>query len=474
MSFATLQKRVFIPYCASCHGSAGGVSVESYSAVKQNLGRIERAALISGSMPKGGSLPQTETDLLRRWIAAGAPENYSDQPSTDPLKPNFASIKSKIFEPRCISCHRTGGPASGVPLAVLSDLLNSPREIVLPGNPDESGLVLALERNDSRRMPPTGTGSSALSSAEIATIRRWISLGAPEGETTQLRPVSSQYLSFAYIRARVLEPRCLSCHGAGSERPLSTYAETKPWIVAIERLALVTRAMPPSDSLSADETDALAAWLQAGAPENAGDARENEPPKPPGNTADVSYSEVRDRVLTPRCLTCHSGSSGLNLTTYESVNRALGAISVRVLFEKSMPPSGPLPEDELNLMARWIRAGAPENSVPAPSPSASPSPVPSLEPKFSSIRDRIFIPRCIACHDAGGSARGVPLKNWKELTNSPRELVIPGNSEESGLILALIRTDSRRMPPPESGLPPLNSEEIAIIRQWIQDGGKDN
>ena len=99
--------------------------------------------------------------------------------------------------------------------------------------------------------------------------------------------------------------------------------------------------------------------------------------------------------------------------------------------------------------------------------------LPPLEPKYSSIRQRIFEQRCVDCHSPGETAEKVPLIGWKELLNSPRELVIPGNVEESGLVIAIQRTDKKRMPPPRTG-PPLDASEIKAIRDWIQQGASNS
>ena len=59
-------------------------------------------------------------------------------------------------------------------------LMNSPLELVLPGNADESGLVLSVERSDKKRMPPAEDGYSALKDAEKTAIRLWITNGAKD------------------------------------------------------------------------------------------------------------------------------------------------------------------------------------------------------------------------------------------------------------------------------------------------------
>ena len=104
---------------------------------------------------------------------------------------------------------------------------------------------------------------------------------------------------------------------------------------------------------------------------------------------------------------------------------------------------------------------------------AVPAPKPPLEPKYSSIKREIFDQRCVDCHSPDGKAKKVPLSPWKELMDSPRELVIPGNVEESGLVIAIQRTDDKRMPPPRTG-PPLPADEIKAMRDWIKQGAKDN
>jgi mono/diheme cytochrome c family protein len=38
-SYQTIHDRVFAPRCIQCHGSSGGVNLESYNSVVQNLDR---------------------------------------------------------------------------------------------------------------------------------------------------------------------------------------------------------------------------------------------------------------------------------------------------------------------------------------------------------------------------------------------------------------------------------------------------
>ena len=178
--YAKVQAQVFTPHCVACHGTSGNVNLESYEAIKADLDRIYQAAIVERSMPKGGNLDQESYDLLAEWIKAGAPLDSptpEPSPSPDPLLPLFSSIKSHIIDVRCVACHNPTGEGKNVPMQTLGDLLNSPRDLVLPGDPDDSGLVIAIMRTDAKRMPPPKTGGP-LTDTEISTIRQWIQDGA--------------------------------------------------------------------------------------------------------------------------------------------------------------------------------------------------------------------------------------------------------------------------------------------------------
>ena len=193
---------VFKQNCTSCHGSAGGINLESYQGIRQNLVAIERAVFKTKTMPKGFSISADQAQVLKAWIEMGAPEQATGggtlptpAPSSTPLptstpsptatpepeelEATFKSIRQNILAKRCIFCHSGNGSAKHIPLSTLEDLIDSPREIVLPGNADESSIVIAVERSDDKRMPPRDSGS-ALSSEEIRVIREWITNGASD------------------------------------------------------------------------------------------------------------------------------------------------------------------------------------------------------------------------------------------------------------------------------------------------------
>jgi hypothetical protein len=100
-----------------------------------------------------------------------------------------------------------------------------------------------------------------------------------------------------------------------------------------------------------------------------------------------------------------------------------------------------------------------------------PAALAQVKPTYDSIRQAIFVPRCVQCHDAGKEAEDVRLIPYELLMSSPRELVLPGNADESRLWVSVNRKDKKRMPPPGEG-DPLSDEELIAIRTWIDQGAK--
>jgi hypothetical protein len=219
-------------------------------------------------------------------------------------------------------------------------------------------------------------------------------------------------------------------------------------------------------------------------------------------TNTLGYQKVAQQVFEPYCISCHTGGP-IPLNSYSEVTRqspepVLNLIRNAVFVKGTMPPDRLLPAEARSLLLAWLDKGAPEHAkieTPPPSP---------LVPTFSSIRDRIFKIRCGDCHNpaspycssserpsqdgvagSGDSYRNkescrMELANYQELLFGEearnKELVIPGNAEESQLILSIQSSEGAApsMPPPEDGYTPLSSEEVQIIKDWINAGAKNN
>lgn len=190
LNFGRVYSQVLRPSCIGCHGSSGGVNLESYASVKSQIAKIYESTVVQRKMPKAptASLGDEQLGLLNAWIQAGAPQDSgADEVPIPQLEPTFDSIKSHILEVKCLSCHAPGKPVERVPLVTRKDLLDSPLDIVVPGNAEESGIILAITNQDpKKRMPPTkdklgnDTGYSPLSEDEIRIISLWITNGAKD------------------------------------------------------------------------------------------------------------------------------------------------------------------------------------------------------------------------------------------------------------------------------------------------------
>lgn len=186
ISFNEVKNKVFVPKCISCHGNSGGVNLENFENARSHVNQITSSVVVNKTMPKTGSVPLTEEEylLVVAWIKAGTPNlpnNGGNIPPTpvEVLKPEFSSIKKLIIDRKCISCHRIGGEAPRVKLDTAKDMIDSPLDIVLPGNADESGLILTLDReNSTKPMPPLDSGISSVSKEDIEIIKEWINKGA--------------------------------------------------------------------------------------------------------------------------------------------------------------------------------------------------------------------------------------------------------------------------------------------------------
>lgn len=187
----------------------------------------------------------------------------------------------------------------------------------------------------------------------------------------------------------------------------------------------------------------------------------------------VSYQLINEKILQPKCVSCHGDSGNISLETYSDVYGHIEKIKEVTINTRKMPkgPYEALTKSEFNLLAAWIKAGAPEK--PLNGTDQPPVKIEPLGPTFNSINKNILQNKCIVCHAVGKVAERVPLDSPKSMIDSPLEIVIPGNSEESGLIISTSPKARKIMPPKKSGIAPLKPEEIEIVRLWIDNGAKD-
>ncbi len=191
----------------------------------------------------------------------------------------------------------------------------------------------------------------------------------------------------------------------------------------------------------------------------------------------ISFAQLNQEVLTPKCLGCHSSqfsAGGVNLDNYASAKVHASRIQFTVENDL-MPrgPQGPLPPEEKEKIFLWVTSGAPEN-VFAVSDCEETTPVPpeevvvetgplkdmpsDSEINFTLIRERVFSVHCLSCHSpAAGPVAGLNLENYSVVKREIEDIV-----EEI--------EDSTMPPFPR---PALSSLERNVIQRWIQLGSPE-
>lgn len=117
-------------------------------------------------------------------------------------------------------------------------------------------------------------------------------------------------------------------------------------------------------------------------------------------------------------------------------------------------------------------AGLDENGRPVTDPA------PPLTAQFASLQSNVFTPYCTGCHAGAGAPLGLRLTedaSYAAIVNQPSveqpqlKRIAPGNPDASYLLQKVSGTAAvgGRMP---LGGPPLPSDAIAALRQWILDG----
>jgi hypothetical protein len=131
----------------------------------------------------------TAAAVVTAILAAGCTEKVHPPTSPPPPGPSGPLVTpdsvQTIFSAWCTTCHYEGGSgdvlvltpdSSYVRLVNVESVRSAPDKLVLPADPDASVLVGRIEGTIVPRMP---YGGPMLPAADIATIRNWISQGAP-------------------------------------------------------------------------------------------------------------------------------------------------------------------------------------------------------------------------------------------------------------------------------------------------------
>jgi hypothetical protein len=201
-------------------------------------------------------------------------------PSAAAEDPRFEKDVLPIFTKYCFNCHGKSSPQLGLDLrsARLAMRGSQNGAVIVPGSPEKS----LLWKKMSTREMPLAQFKLTPSDAEIATVRKWIEVGAP-AQAVKLPPdVQAQLARFEKDIRPILTKRCVSCHGEDepaaeldlrSIESLVRGSKSGPVIVEgfSDKSVLIRKVtggtMPPPDSgepLTVAELRTFTGWIDKG------------------------------------------------------------------------------------------------------------------------------------------------------------------------------------------------------------------
>lgn len=211
--------------------------------------------------------------------------------------------------------------------------------------------------------------------------------------------------------APIMAERCVMCH-SGEGAPLGLKLDTLAGLLVGSRRGQVVKTGDAAGSelvkrirgdslprmpmtgppyLSDEQIAAITAWINAGMPRGERAAAEPQATTPAPNPGAITYTQVAP-IFLKRCVKCHTDGGvmgnppeGLRLNTLEQMRNSGERVAlipgnagaseivrrIRGQARPRMPFDGPpwLTPEEIELIARWIDAGAPDAQ-------GQPSPVP--------------------------------------------------------------------------------------------------
>lgn len=323
------------------------------------------------------------------------------------------------------------------------------------------------------------------------------------GETTFGDDASDKPLDngifFAEIKEKVLDQNCINCH-TGRHRGYTEYSVVKASLSEMIRRVETpnpAEVMPKDRArLDPDLIQLLKDWALAGAPEfppeddeplsgeeDSSSNEDNEPDTKPQGEIQYSFADIRENVLRPnQCLQCHS-----HFEDYATTKKNIGAI-FGFIISNGMPygPTTntlgtPVGDTEKKMLMEWMSQGSPEFVG-----DNSPVVEEDLQPTWSSLKSKIFGPKCIKCHNSYGRRGPSDMSSYEALkawSDSYEELFQPQDPEASHFIGALRGRTSEEtgeffydpMPLNRDGddvsnIAPLTEDEIEVVKKWIALG----
>ena len=191
---------LFQKHCLDCHGvdqADANFRVDSYEYLIKGGDEAGPAVLASKPdesplveyltgkrlprMPKmRKALSEDEISLVRAWIEQGAIKG-TPQPNASFSEEQLMFFETNIrplFVRSCMECHGTDKANGNLAFLSREDLLRGGTQgpAIVPGKPEESLLIAAVEHRGKLRMPKS---RRQLESDSIALLKEWIAMDAP-------------------------------------------------------------------------------------------------------------------------------------------------------------------------------------------------------------------------------------------------------------------------------------------------------
>ncbi|KYG70704.1 hypothetical protein AZI85_01875 [Bdellovibrio bacteriovorus] len=181
---------------------------------------------------------------------------------------DFAIVMSEVIAPKCLECHSSaGGNRGGVNLETYANV---------------KAEIAAIQSTVANNSMPLNR--QPLSARQKALLNKWIEAGAPE-TVTENPPVQAPTpapppdmppeevvgpsLDWLTVRTLVVEPKCLNCHSAPTNRGgvnLETYQNVLSNIADVDA-TIRDGSMPRRTTLTPEQKKLILDWIAAGAPE---------------------------------------------------------------------------------------------------------------------------------------------------------------------------------------------------------------
>jgi mono/diheme cytochrome c family protein len=358
--------KLFGQHCASCHGDKVPKAPDKESALK-----IISSGGAHLTMPIWGDIltPEQLDALVKYTLVTGTGRG--------------ATAGASIFSANCKVCHGQygeGGPNPTRPDDIIAPISSAE---YLKARDDTTLRNIISQGQPNFGMSPFGASNGGpLSSdqidAVVAFIRSWEANPPVELPVTPIANNTTGSAQSNLNGAQIYADVCSSCHGLQGEGGIGPAFNKQEFQSRYDNQAMfdvingghdATAMIAWGDLLTSAQIQQLVQYIRSFDP-NAPSA---------GTPGAVSFSEQVQPIFKAKCMMCHNSQmtlGGWDSTSYQSVMTSgnngptviAGGTANSILVQRIqgkqagvMPPSGQLPENELQIILDWIAAGALDN-----------------------------------------------------------------------------------------------------------------